>query len=930
MVSGSTAHARLSSRAFFGRGVGSAALVALTIAATLAATPAHASVSVNARQPVIVSPNPVDWTPNVLDGRVRAIAQVGSRMILGGTFTQVQNAGQATILTRTFILAFNASTGAVDTAFTPVLDGDVEALAPAADGRSVYVGGAFTTVNGAPARGFAELDTTTGQLVPGFKASADGRVYDIVLNGSRLFIAGGFSYVDGLPRANLAAVNPTTGALDPNVVIPFTTPRKGTAFIQKLDVSPDGSKLVALGNFTIVAGLDRYQIAMINLSTTPASVADWETDRYKPACSTSFVTYMRNVDFSPDGTYFVVVSTGAYFANTLCDTAARWESSAAGSALQPTWVDYTGGDTLYSVAVTGTAVYVGGHERWANNPLAADAAGPGAVPRPGIAALDPVNGMPFSWNPTKDRGVGTFALLATNSGLWETSDSTTVAGEYHARVAFFPADGGPTVPPAVAGSLPGLIYRFGLDGSASDRSYDGAAFGSPSALSGTGVDWSHDRGAFMLSGKVYTGWDDGTFAVRTFNGATFGAPATLNLYGLTSTYFTVSKLTGMFYDNGSLYYTIAGDSKMYSRYFEAEDAIVGGQAFVVSGSGDGLDWKNVIGMTMASGHIYYSLTDGTLYRINFSSRSPVPGTAVAVSGPSIDGIDWRSRGLFLLSSSDKNPPSTPGTPSGQSVGPSEIQLTWTASADDQATTLTYRIYRDGGGTPVGTVVSSSTDSVSFTDTGLAPGSAHTYQVDAGDGVNFSAKSNPSSTIQVAGGIVFTDGFDGGLAAWNTTVNVSLDSTTGATAPPSVLAGPSGVAAYAARNLGVSYPALCLTEAVNPSSVGSTVVLMRLRTAANGPVGRLFMTSGRALYVKSDVSGQQVGTGTSLPLGSWTTLKLCGTVGSSGTWDLYVNGAHVLGAWTSDNGNTQIGRVEIGSQSAGTFVMRLDDVLAEVP
>ena len=144
-----------------------------------------------------------------------------------------------------------------------------------------------------------------------------------------------------------------------------------------------------------------------------------------------FDTFTRDIDFAPDGSYFVITTTGAFgggsAVGTMCDTSSRWENRTAANQ-EPTWVTYTGGDTTYGVAVTGTAVYVGGHMRWQDNPYQGDQAGPGAVPREGIAALDPVNGMPLSWNPGRTRGVGAQALYATPDSLWVGSDTEMIGG----------------------------------------------------------------------------------------------------------------------------------------------------------------------------------------------------------------------------------------------------------------------------------------------------------------------------------------------------------------------------------------------------------------------------------------------------------------------------------------------------------------------
>ena len=161
------------------------------------------------------------------------------------------------------------------------------------------------------------------------------------------------------------------------------------------------TQMVVIGNFKTADGLLRDQVAQIDLTGSKAVVrTDWATNRYSPYCfNWAFDSYVRGVSYSPDGSYFVVAATGGGVADTLCDGAARFETKAVGTAVDPTWVDESGGDTNWAVTVTDTAVFVGGHQRWANNPYGSDNASPGAVPRPGLVALDPSQRSPASVEP---------------------------------------------------------------------------------------------------------------------------------------------------------------------------------------------------------------------------------------------------------------------------------------------------------------------------------------------------------------------------------------------------------------------------------------------------------------------------------------------------------------------------------------------------
>src|ERR671918_461052 len=384
----------------------------------------------------LVSADPADATPHVVDGKVDAILPMGNRIYVGGSFTQVRNASESRVITRRGLFALDPATNKVDETFVADFDVNpdrtqdrgVKALAAAPGSNELFVGGEFGTLNGAAARKLVKVNAVNGAVDPAFDASVSAAVKDLVVNGSRLFLA---------------------------------------------------------GNFTSVGGQSRWQVALLDVGSRPAKVLDWQTNRFDDRdqgqyrCASAFDSHPRDVDISPDGAYFVMVTTGAYTSRgSLCDTASRWEISARGSGLQPTWVDYSGGDSFTAVAITGAAVYVGGHSRWLNNPKSdgsnqTASPGPGSVTREGIAALDPASGLPLPWNPGRERGEGAWAIASTPDGLWVGSDTDKTGGwtapgcegcEFHQKLAFFPLAGGASVTQPQPPVLPGELLSVGPAG----------------------------------------------------------------------------------------------------------------------------------------------------------------------------------------------------------------------------------------------------------------------------------------------------------------------------------------------------------------------------------------------------------------------------------------------------------------------------------
>lgn len=611
-------------------------------------------------QDLVVSDDPVNITPHVLDGEVYAIAQVGNTIVLGGRFTQARNAADGSpVLSRTNLLAFDKTTGEISTTFAPVLDNVVRSLAPAADGTSVYLAGQFNSIDGQPAFKLAELDVASGARVSAFKPGlVNSAVQDMKVRGDRMFISGQFTKIKGVPRVDLAELNATTGALQPTIDLAITgTVWGGVNQAYKMDISPDLTRMVLIGNFTSVGGQPRPQVAMLDLTTSPVSVMNWVANQYTIKCGSSSSTKfdVRDVNFSPDGSYFIIGATGGHTpVGGLCDGVTRWETNGSGS-VTPTWFAMTGGDSVYSVEATGTAVYAGGHFRWFNNPVYVQSyKGPGAVDRQGIAALDPVTGIPLNWNPGRDRGLAVWDFLATSDGLWVANDTEHIGHyEYHGRIAMFPLAGGSPVPQPAMATLPGDVQLISPN-SANDQVATRSAFGGTTAdaatiNTGAGTGWSTTRAAFYANGYVYAVRTNKTMVKYALSGTTYSAPTTVNLNGLTAFADEIPNVTAMFYGHGRLYYTVANQNSLYMRFLTVDSDIVGATRYTVNNGITGVDWRYAGGAFLTDGALFATnAADGSLIRITWADDNPVDGTATVVSGPGQDGIDWRANGGIFL------------------------------------------------------------------------------------------------------------------------------------------------------------------------------------------------------------------------------------------------------------------------------------------
>ena len=451
-----------------GAGVAALAVTAAGLAPGAAAAPAAVARpgAASVAQSGPVSPNAAVGTPALVQTgssyqEIRQLVQCGGTIYAAGAFAEIKWNG--TTYKRNNIFSFSATAPYTVTSWNPDVNGRVDSIALNSTCSHAYIGGRFTQVSGSTANRIAYLRTyNSNALVSDWPHNANGEVNTLLLTGAHLLAGGFFKSVNGSKRAYYVSLNSSTGKDDSyiafnisgNYSYPGVSPNPTMVYNQQL--SPLGGHVLVEGTFKTVESNPRQQIFMLNLGGSHANVSDWYSTAFNEHCATSHPFYVQAAAWSPDATTVYVADTGyapfgfkGNFPLTgLCDAAAAFPATRTGG-LSPQWINYTGCDSLYSVASDGSAVYVAGHPRWSDNAYGCNGAGAGAIADRGLQGLAPGNGATMV-NPD---GSSTYTMarnnaddmLITGAGLWIASSNRygevtcgRVSGGGHAGICFLP------------------------------------------------------------------------------------------------------------------------------------------------------------------------------------------------------------------------------------------------------------------------------------------------------------------------------------------------------------------------------------------------------------------------------------------------------------------------------------------------------------
>jgi hypothetical protein len=236
------------------------------------------------------------------------------------------------------------------------------------------------------------LNPATGAANPNFHPQPNASVLRLALYGRTLYLGGKFTSVAGAVRSRLAAVDAITGGLGTRLTL------APNAAVRDLALNSTGSTLYLAGSFTRISGTTRYNFASVG--TASRVLTAWNPNIHasgwgvalSPDNATAYLTTADGNESVCNAGHESVIAMPATGSGT---PPVRWHNGGAPGC------PFNSGD-INAVEATSSAVYVGGHltNLCTVTNTSYTARCPGALTvRNHLAALNPATGVPLSWNP---------------------------------------------------------------------------------------------------------------------------------------------------------------------------------------------------------------------------------------------------------------------------------------------------------------------------------------------------------------------------------------------------------------------------------------------------------------------------------------------------------------------------------------------------
>jgi hypothetical protein len=318
-------------------------LLALLLAATVAVVPFAGGAQALEANTVVANAS-TSWQTN---GTVWALAYAHGVVYASGDFTSVRPPGAAAgtgEVARNHLAAFDSTTGDL-LSFNHSLNAKAWAMVPSADGSTLYVGGDFSTIDGASRVKLAAFNTATGNLTS-WAPKVSGSIRGMAIHGSTVYFSGSFStvFASGASgaRKNLAAVT-TAGTL-----LPWAPTADLTVF--RIAVAPNGGRVFVGGYFTVLNGVARRGTGALDPNT--GATLPWASANVLPPHSGACTSDIKDIRVDAGNVYFAAEGTGGgcfdgTFAARQSDGALVWKNTCLGAT--------------QSIEIIGSFLYKGSH-----------------------------------------------------------------------------------------------------------------------------------------------------------------------------------------------------------------------------------------------------------------------------------------------------------------------------------------------------------------------------------------------------------------------------------------------------------------------------------------------------------------------------------------------------------------------------------------